>query len=115
MLDLKQKVDSIATSTEGFDEMLSKALSHTISKAERVERARDAGVGANGLVTASRNAFKFTHMAVESPGRGESDGVKIKNCAYTAILLSQLCQVAAALSLQHTALVEYVNDGTIGK
>jgi hypothetical protein len=112
---LKKRIDEFASSNEGFDDLLAKALRHKSAKAERIEKARDT----NGIRPAmdnrnygasARNAFKFTHRAVESLDR-TTEAARAKNCAYSSMLLSQLCQMAAALSLQHRTLIEFSGNG----
>lgn len=111
---LKKRIDDFASSTEGFDDLLAKGLRHKSAKAERMEKARDTN-GIRQTVdrnygAGARNAFKFTHRAVESLDR-TIEATREKNCAYSSILLSQLCQMAAALSLQHRTLIEFSNNG----
>jgi len=111
---MKKRIDDFASSTEGLDDLLAKALRHKSAKAERIEKARDT----NGIrpsmdsrsYSVNGNAFKFTHRAVESLDR-TTEAAKARNCAYSSILLSQLCQMAAALSLQHRTLIEFSSNG----
>ncbi|KAI1721330.1 retinoic acid induced 16-like protein [Ditylenchus destructor] len=109
---LKMRIDAYATATEGFDEMLKRGIRHKVTLAERFEKSERLDSVARRQVTdrsggsSARAAFRFSHKAIESVDR-VTDSSRNKNYAYAAIILSQLAQIFAAYSLQHSATVEY--------
>lgn len=115
MKSLKMRIDAYASSTDGFEEMLQRGIRHKISRAERFKKSNNENSIYNRRTTdrsltarsnPTQSGFRFTHKAMESQEQ-IMDSSRNKNYAYAAIILSQLCQIAAAYALQHSAAIEY--------
>ncbi|PIO76406.1 hypothetical protein TELCIR_01522 [Teladorsagia circumcincta] len=90
---LKKRVDAAASSIEGLDVYVGRALRTLNGRAEKMERHFD------GYITRYHS-----HKAIESEAAARDDAAT-KNIVHAAIVMANLCQFLAGIALQQSVVV----------
>jgi hypothetical protein len=89
---LKLQIDAFASSVENFDDLIKRGARNRLGRNEQQPSTKR-------TTTARNTTFRHIHLTRDG-AEAAVDSVRTKNCAYAAIVLSQLCQQLAAFAIQ---------------